>query len=443
MGLVAPRLMLGSVVAVLALAFGASNAVAVTFDFTVSPTLPIPGEETTFQLTPTSADVNQVRWDLDGDGAFDDGGARTAKHTYATPGPVTVSMRAREEKDSPFQVVTKTITVDGPPAADFGFTPTEPFAGQAVAFTPAVNDSEGDDVTLNWSFGDGDTSTAGAPSHAYAAAGTYNVVLTATDEHGAVTTVEHTVTVASDPGPTPAFSYLPQDPLTGDTVTFSSSSTASQGSITATEWDLDGDGTFADASGPEATWVFDTPGDHLVQMRVTQQNGRSSVAFAHIEVAAGPALPPDGSPPADNPPAETPPAGTAPPTGSTGSGGTAAPAKPRRMRPFPIVRIAGVILPHGARVRILSVRAPRGARVSVRCSGHGCPAATEARTTATGLVRMHRFERRLLAGVKLELFVRKANRIGKYTRFVIRAGKAPTRVDRCLMPGGKRPVRCP
>ena len=83
------------------------------------------------------------------------------------------------------------------------------------------------------------------------------------------------------------------------------------------------------------------------------------------------------------------------------------------------------------------------ASVRVRCSGKGCPAATIARTSATRLVRFRRFERKLRAGVRLELFVRKAGRIGKYTRFLIRAGKPPARMDRCLMPGKRRPVRCP
>jgi hypothetical protein len=112
------------------------------------------------------------------------------------------------------------------------------------------------------------------------------------------------------------------------------------------------------------------------------------------------------------------------------------------MRPFPVVRIAGVVLPHGALVNILSVRAPRGASVLAKCRGRGCPARSVARSSVASLVRIHRFERRLPAGVRLELFVHKGKRIGKYTRFLIRAGKPPARVDRCLMPGSNRPVSC-
>ena len=112
------------------------------------------------------------------------------------------------------------------------------------------------------------------------------------------------------------------------------------------------------------------------------------------------------------------------------------------MRPFPVVRIAGLVLPGGVAVRILSVRTPLGSTVRVRCHGSGCPVGSMARTAAVRLVRLRRFERRLPAGTRLELFVRQRRKIGKYTRFAIRAGKPPARVDRCLMPGRERPVRC-
>jgi hypothetical protein len=72
----------------------------------------------------------------------------------------------------------------------------------------------------------------------------------------------------------------------------------------------------------------------------------------------------------------------------------------------------------------------------------GCPVGAVARTTSTRVSRFGRFERRLRAGTRLELFVTSRNRIGKYTRILIRAGGAPKRVDRCLFPGSSRPKRC-
>ena len=456
MGLVAPRLAFAPLIAVLLLAFGGATAHAVTYGFTVSPATPNQDELTTFGLTPTSARVDRVRWDLDGDGDYDDGTTRTVTRSYADPGPVTVSMRARESNDTAWQTVTTIVTVNGRPAADFGYSPSSPLAGEEVSFTPEVTDPEGDPVTLEWSFGDGKSSDTGAPTHSFATAGTYDVVLTATDEHGAATEVTRQVTVAGDPGPSPGFGYTPPQPMTGDQVTFTSTSTPSQGSITATEWDFDGDGDY-DASGTEVVRAFDDPGVHTVTMRVTQENGRQAAAFADVQVAERPPPPPEEQPPPQEEepqppdPAPVSPANTPADTGGGTPVTTPAPtpeAKPKPkpptlMRPFPVVRIAGVVLPNGALVKVLSVRAARGARLVVRCRGKSCPVGAVARSSASSLVRFHRFERRLRAGVTLELFVRKAGRIGKYTRFTIRAGKPPLRVDRCLMPGRSRPVRCP
>jgi hypothetical protein len=53
------------------------------------------------------------------------------------------------------------------------------------------------------------------------------------------------------------------------------------------------------------------------------------------------------------------------------------------------------------------------------------------------------FERRLRAGVSLEILVTKGGQIGKYTRFTIRHGRPPERVDMCLTSAGSKPLVCP
>ena len=112
----------------------------------------------------------------------------------------------------------------------------------------------------------------------------------------------------------------------------------------------------------------------------------------------------------------------------------------RRMSPTPLVRIGGRLTRSGARITLLTVRAPKGARITVRCIGRGCPARRWARTTA--VTRIARFQRVLPAGTKLVITVTKPGRIGKHTTILIRRGKAPTRRDRCLVPGSRKPVAC-
>ena len=60
----------------------------------------------------------------------------------------------------------------------------------------------------------------------------------------------------------------------------------------------------------------------------------------------------------------------------------------------------------------------------------------------TGRVRLTRFPRILMAGARVEVFVRAPGVIGRYVAFRIRAGKPPVRTDRCLMPGASEPTRC-
>jgi hypothetical protein len=59
------------------------------------------------------------------------------------------------------------------------------------------------------------------------------------------------------------------------------------------------------------------------------------------------------------------------------------------------------------------------------------------------VIAFRRFQRSLPAGVILEIRIYKLGRIGKYTRFVIRHGKLPKRVDACLDPAGIKPIACP
>ena len=57
-------------------------------------------------------------------------------------------------------------------------------------------DADGTIAGYAWNFGDGSAHGTGAtPSHTYAAAGTYTVTLTVTDDDGATDTVSHDVTV--------------------------------------------------------------------------------------------------------------------------------------------------------------------------------------------------------------------------------------------------------
>jgi hypothetical protein len=58
-------------------------------------------------------------------------------------------------------------------------------------------------------------------------------------------------------------------------------------------------------------------------------------------------------------------------------------------------------------------------------------------------MRFRAFERILAPGTVLEVLVRKRDRIGKYTRFLVREGRPPARQDLCLRFDANRGTRCP
>ena len=110
----------------------------------------------------------------------------------------------------------------------------------------------------------------------------------------------------------------------------------------------------------------------------------------------------------------------------------------------PVVRLAGTLSRRGVRISVLSVRvSAKASEIIIRCRGRGCPSGVQRRVANRGLVRFTRFNRSLAAGAVIEILIRKDGAIGKYTRFTIRRGTAPKRIDSCLKPGANRPSRCP
>ena len=83
--------------------------------------------------------------------------------------------------------------VNNPPTASF----TNGCTDLSCTFTDASTDSDGIVSAWSWNFGDGATAATQNTSHTYAAAGTYPVTLTVTDNGGASGTTTRSITVTS------------------------------------------------------------------------------------------------------------------------------------------------------------------------------------------------------------------------------------------------------
>ena len=109
--------------------------------------------------------------------------------------------------------------------------------------------------------------------------------------------------------------------------------------------------------------------------------------------------------------------------------------------PFPVVRIAGRFKGKRTTLTRVTVKTPRGTRVRSTCGGRSCP--WRRRAVAARTIRIRSLQRTYRPKTTIEIRITQAKKIGKYTRIRTRRGKAPVRVDRCLMPGNTTPVRCP
>jgi hypothetical protein len=178
-----------------------------------------------------------------------------------------------------------------------------------------------------------------------------------------------------------------------------------------------------------------TDGAYVFRVQATDAAGNQATATRAFAVDAFPQTPGSESPRPDPTPPVT------------------RPSAPRLLSPFPLVRISGTLTSRGARIRLLSVRAPRGALVRVtvrpacssrRPSSRRCRVLQAAGTVGRrAVISFRSLERKYPSGTVIVVRVWRGDRIGKYTRFTIVRGKAPRRVDQCLVPEATRGSRCP
>ncbi|WP_457254535.1 PKD domain-containing protein [Pedococcus sp. P5_B7] len=130
-----------------------------------------------------------------GDGTPAGSGA-TATHTYAAAGTYTVQLTVSDDEGAT-NTTSASVSVVTNQAPTASFTSSATFLALSVNGTGST-DADGTIASYSWSWGDGTPAGSGATaSHTYAAAGTYTVGLTVTDNRGATDTTTRSVTVVA------------------------------------------------------------------------------------------------------------------------------------------------------------------------------------------------------------------------------------------------------
>ena len=163
------------------------------------------------------------------------------------------------------------------PVASFTYSPGSPTAGQTIYFSDTSTNTP---TSWAWSFGDGGTSTARNPTHAYASPGTYLVTLTATNAAGS-DDASTSLGVTPPAAPVAAFAFSPLSPIVGQSISFSDQSS---GGPTAWLWTF-GDGTSSASSNPVKTYAV--AGTYTVTLQVSNAYGSNGTSKPVAVSAAG------------------------------------------------------------------------------------------------------------------------------------------------------------
>lgn len=233
--------------------------------------------------TDTGGTIGSWAW------SFGDGAASSAQnpgHSYAAAGTYQVGLSVTDKISGKTSTRSAQVTVTAP--QQVGGTPSANFtystSGLTASFIDASTDNGGSIGSWAWSFGDGSASSAQNPGHAYAAAGTYQVVLTVTDKVSGKTSTHSaqvTVTAPQLAGGTPkaAFTYS----VSRMTVNFTDKSTDDGGTIDAWSWSF-GDGTTSSTRNP--SHVYGSAGYYTVTETVRDQaSGKTSSASRAVRIA--------------------------------------------------------------------------------------------------------------------------------------------------------------
>jgi len=234
-----------------------------TARFTVTPSTAVLNEAVTFDAstsTPGSgaSQIVSYNWTF-GDGTTGIGQSLT--HTFRTVGSSN-SVTLTVTNDLGLSASSTQVVAVGPgsePTPTFTTSPSGPTVGQTVFFN-ASQSTPGAGHTIasyRWSFGDGATAQGVTASHPYAVAGTYNVLLTVTDEAGQSVTSSPTVIVVGLGNPTASLSLI----KTGGTSIQAdgSASTASGTAQIVSYTFIWGDGTQTVSTNPVQSHTYPPP----------------------------------------------------------------------------------------------------------------------------------------------------------------------------------------
>ncbi|WP_162139849.1 PKD domain-containing protein [Limisalsivibrio acetivorans] len=215
-----------------------------------------------------------------------------ASHSYSEKGTYTVTVTAFDDAEgSGTTTVSLNATEPQNPFVVEILNPSDGGSfqtGESVYFNADIQPVEGESLSsVQWSFGDGGSSTDNPTSHTYSAAGTYSVLVEAYDTAGNYGYDYTTLTVEQGQTPPSVEILSPADGSvftitgTGIPVTFDGSATDSDGTVSSINWSF-GDGGTASIEDP--THEYTTPGTYTVSLTAVDDDNLTSTDSISITI---------------------------------------------------------------------------------------------------------------------------------------------------------------
>ena len=262
--------------------------------FTVTPVSPQAFSTATFDASTTTNstvacnNACSYAWNF-GDGTT--GAGMVTTHEFRTIATFRVTLTVTDSRGAQATTVRSVVvTASTPPTASFVATPNPVGTNQDVFFNAEASRAilPRRIVTYSWNFGDGRTSSGATVSRSFSTIGTYNVVLTVTDDAGAVSTPPFTVPVqvtAAAAGMSAVSTVSPSNPSpAGTNLFFNASGSTSANPIVEYRFNW-GDGTAEEAqAGATAQHAFAVGGGRIYVVRLTIRDSLGRTATTTVSV---------------------------------------------------------------------------------------------------------------------------------------------------------------
>ena len=208
--------------------------------------------------TDVAADTLTFSWD------FGDGGTATGTnvtHVYDDNATYTVTLTLTDEDGGSATTSANIAIANVAPQIANVAIPGTGDEGQPVAMSADAVDAAGEVLTWVWDYGDGNSDTfvlaqgasASSTTHAYDDEGTYNIVITVTDDDGGIDIFNTSIITISNLDPVVS-SYTVPDGDEGDTLQFDVVASDAPGDPITIQWDF-GDGNTATGASPTHTYT--------------------------------------------------------------------------------------------------------------------------------------------------------------------------------------------